>query len=125
MPGGNKYRSRNLGLLARRFAPFRQKAVVALEFGLDILAFGMRARAPRRKTRRRKGEVPMYQSIRVTKIQNDHKRHRLYGRAYVAKNYAKFVEYGTVHMRAQPFVRPTQQIDGPLAVRAMQQILLG
>jgi HK97 gp10 family phage protein len=122
MPG-NKYRSRNLGLLARRFQPFREKAVVALEFGLEMLASGMRIRAPRRKTRRPKGQVPMAHSIRVTKIQNDHARHRLYGRAYVAKPYALYVEHGTVHMRAQPFVRPTQQIDGPLAVRAMQQIL--
>lgn len=113
----NKYRSRNLGLLARRFAPFRTKAVVALEFGLDMLAGGMRIRAPRGKTGR------LARSIRVTKIQNDHKRHRLYGRAYVAKPYGLYVEYGTVHMKAQPFVRPTQVIDGPLAVRAMMQIL--
>jgi hypothetical protein len=115
----NKYRSRNLGLLARRFAPYRERAVVALEFGLDMLAFGIRHRAPRGKTGR------LAHSVRVTKVQNDHARHRLYGRAYVAKPYGIYQEYGTVRHKAQPFVRPTQMIDGPLAVRAMAQILQG
>lgn len=112
----NKYRSRNLGLLARRFAPFREKAVTALEFGADILVAGMKIRAPRRTGR-------LANSARKTKVKNDHKRHRLTIRAVVTAPYALYVEYPTKHNRAQPFVRPTQAIDGPIAVRAMEQIL--
>jgi hypothetical protein len=110
-------RSRNLGLLARRFQPFRKKAVFALEFGLDILVAGMKNRAPRGKTGR------LARSIKRTKIINDHKRHRLYGRAVVTAPYALYVEYPTSHNRAQPFVRPTQMIDGPAAVAAVASIL--
>ncbi len=91
---------------------------MALEFGVDMLATGMRIRAPRGKTGR------LAASIRTTKVKNDHARHRLTARAYTASPYALYVEYPTRHNRAQPFVRPTQQIDGPLAVLAMEQILL-
>lgn len=109
-------RSRNLGLLVRRFHDYRKKAVTALEFGQDMLAAGLTIRAPRRTGR-------LARSVRKTKVKNDHARHRLYCRVYLAAPYAKYVEYPTSHNRAQPFVRPTQAIDGPLAVRAMVQIL--
>ena len=112
------HKSRNLGLLARRFQDYRKKAVVALEFGADMLVAGMKIRAPRRSGR-------LVKSIKRTKVQNDHARHRLTIKAYVGSRYAKFQEYGTVHHKAHPFVRPTQMIDGPLAVQAMQGILLG
>jgi HK97 gp10 family phage protein len=112
----NEYRSRNLGLLARRFAPFRKKAVVALEFGADILVAGMKIRAPRRTGR-------LARKIRRTGVYNDHKKHRLVIRAISPVRYSLFVEYGTVRSRARPFVRPTQQIDGPIAVMAMRAIL--
>jgi hypothetical protein len=82
-----------------------------------MLVAGMKIRAPRGKTHR------LLKSIRKTKVKNDHQRDRLYGRAYVGVPYALYVEYGTVRSRAHPFVRPTQQIDGPLAVRAMVNIL--
>jgi len=111
------HKSRNLGLLARRFKAYREKAVVALEFGADMLVAGMKIRAPRGKTGR------LVMSIRKTKVYNDHVKHRLRIRAYVGSNYALYQEYGTVHNKAHPFVRPTQAIDGPLAVRAMAQIL--
>jgi HK97 gp10 family phage protein len=111
------HRSRNLGLLARRFGLFRQKAVVAIEFGQDMLAAGMKIRAPRGRTGR------LVRSVRKTRVVNDHKRHRLVGRVIVTAPYAIYQEYGTIHHGAQPFVRPTQEIDGPLAVRAMMQIL--
>jgi hypothetical protein len=113
------HRSRNLGLLARRLQPLRQKAVVALNFGLDILVAGMAIRAPRGRTLRLLG------SIGKTKVKNDHARHRLYGRAYVGVRYAIFVNYGTRRTRPQPFVTDTQRIDGPHAVSAMRAILLG
>jgi HK97 gp10 family phage protein len=112
----DKHRSRNLGLLARRFAPFRQKAVTALEFGQDILAAGIMIRAPRRTGR-------LARSVRKTKVKNDHARHRLTASVIVTAPYARFVEYPTRRTQAQPFVRPTSTIDGPLAVRAMTQIL--
>jgi HK97 gp10 family phage protein len=111
------HRSRNLGLLARRFGAYREKAVTALEFGADMLVAGMRIRAPRGKTGR------LARSIRRTKVKNDHRRHRLTIRAIVASPYAVYQEFGTRHNRAHPFVRPTQQIDGPLAVQAMILIL--
>lgn len=111
------HRSRNLGLLARRLQPLREKAVVALDFGLDMLVAGMKIRAPRGKTGR------LARSIRKTKVKNDHQRHRLYGRAYVGVPYAVYVEYPTKRTHAQPFVRTTQQVDGPAAVRAMEAIL--
>lgn len=113
----NKFRSRNLGLLARRFGPFRARAARAIEFGQDILAAGLTIRAPRGATGR------LARSIRKTKVRNDHQRHRLTARVYVASPYALYVEYGTVHNRAQPFVRPTQAIDGPVAVQAMIELL--
>lgn len=113
----NTQRSRNLGILARRFQPLRKKAVTALEFGLDMLAAGMRIRARRGKTLR------LVRSIKVTKVKNDHRRHRLYGRAIVTARHALYIEYGTIHNRAFPFVRPTQKIDGPLAVRAVASLL--
>jgi hypothetical protein len=114
----NKYRSRNLGLLARRFAPFREKAVKAIEFGQDILQAGMRNRAPQRTGR-------LKRSIHKTKVKNDHKRHRIFGRVIVTDRRLKALslEYGSRHNRAFPFVRPTQFQDGPLAVRAMINIL--
>jgi HK97 gp10 family phage protein len=112
----NKHRSRNLGLLARRFAPFREKAVTAIEFGQNILAAGLAIRAPRRTGK-------LVRSIRKTKVKNDNARHRLVGRVIVTSPYALYVEYRTRRTRAQPFVRPTAEIDGPLAVRAMIQIL--
>lgn len=82
-----------------------------------MLVAGMKIRAPRGKTHR------LMKSIRRTKVKNDHARHRLYGRAYVAVPYALYQEYATKHNRAHPFVRPTQEIDGPLAVKAMEGIL--
>lgn len=99
--------------------PLRQKAVVALEFGLDMLVAGLKNRAPVGDTGRLK------RSIRRTRVKNDHVRHRLYGRAYVGSPYALYQEYGTVHNRARPFVRPTKAQDGPLAVRAVANILKG
>ena len=114
----NKYRSRNLGLLARRFAPYREKAVVALEFGADMLVAGMKIRAPRHSGR-------LVKSIRKTKVKNDHANHRLTIRAIVTARHALFQEYGTRHNKPHSFVRPTQQIDGPMAVRAMEGILRG
>jgi HK97 gp10 family phage protein len=110
------HKSRNLGLLARRFGAYREKAVTALEFGADMLVAGMRIRAPRRTGR-------LVRAIRRTKVKNDHVKHRLTIRAYVASPYAIFQEFGTKHNRAQPFVRPTQAIDGPHAVKAMIHIL--
>lgn len=111
-------RSRNLGLLSRRFGEFRKKAVVAIEFGQDILMHGMQSRAPRRT-------LKLVNSIRKTKVKNDQKKHRLVGRVIVTDKRAKVIslEYGSRHNRAFPFVRPTQAIDGPVAVQAMVEIL--
>lgn len=113
----NKYRSRNLGILARRFQGFRQKAVTAIEYGQGIIMAGMVNRAPRGKTLR------LVKSIRKTKVKNDHARHRLVGRVIVTAPYALYQEHGTKYHGAHPFVRPTSRIDGPLATRAMINIL--
>ena len=110
------HRSRNLGLLARRFQEFRKKAVTAIEFGQDIIAAGIRNRAPRRTGR-------LAKSVRKLKVKNDHARSRLVGQVIVAAPYARFVEYPTKRTKAQPFVRPTSRTDGPLAVAAMVNIL--
>lgn len=109
-------RSKNLVILSRQFGGFRKKAVTAIEFGLDMLVAGMKNRAPIKTGRLRR-------SIRKTKVKNDHARHRLVGRAYVGMPYGFFQEYGTKRHVAQRFVRPTHAHEGPLAVRAMANIL--
>ena len=110
------HRSKNLGILSRRFQEFRKKAVVALELGQSILAAGIAIRAPRRTGK-------LARSVRKTKVKNDHAKHRLTAQVIVAARYSVFVEYGTKRTKAQPFVRPTQLIDGPVAVQAMIEIL--
>lgn len=115
MPVSKK--SRNLGILARRFAPYRQRAVMAIEIGQEILMAGLVSRAPRGATHK------LVKSIRKTKVFNDHKKHRLVGRVIVTAPYAVYQEYGTKYMKPHPFVRPTQAIDGPIAVHVMGELL--
>ena len=37
--------------------------------------------------------------------------------------YAPFIEYGTVYMRARPFMTPALELEGPRFVEAMRQII--
>lgn len=115
----NSHRSRNLGILSRRFKDYRERAVTALQFGQSMIEAGLKMRAPIGPTGK------LHKTIRKSKVKNDHARHRLVAYVIVTRPYAKYVEYGTKRSRAHPFVRPTQAIDGPLAVMAMQRILTG
>jgi len=89
---------------------------MALEIGAEILVGGMQARAPRRSGR-------LIKTIRKTKVFNDHRRHRLTIRAIVTSPYALYQEYGSSRNPPHPFVRPTQRIDGPIAVHIVGELL--
>ena len=91
--------------------PLARKAVKA---GQAILQAGMLQRCPIYRGDLRR-------SIHSTRVKAG--RHSVGGGVVASSRHAVPLEFGTIHMRGHPFVRPTRDIDGPKAERVMARIL--
>lgn len=92
-----------------------QLAVDAVRAGQAVILDGMRRRCPVGPTHR------LYASIHATRVRAG--RRSAGGAVIVGTDHAIPVEFGTIHMRAHPFVRPTAAVDGPRAEAAMAAVL--
>lgn len=111
----NKPNLKNLLKLRREFD--RLESVVAaaavdgVASGLAVLRAGMIARAPRGETGDLAGSIDV--------IAPRAARNFVGGAVVVSSDHAVAVEFGTTHEAAQPFVRPTRDLDGARAIQAV------
>ena len=113
MPG----KTENLDILRRLVGrKVLHAALTAVPDGLAILEDGVRLRCPVGVTHQ------LSDSIHTTPPRAT--RTGVTGGVVVGTDHALPVEYGTHDRPAEPFVRPTSDIDGPRAVRATRATFL-
>ena len=108
-------RSQNLAILKEVGRGFARKAVAATQIGQRVLCDGLRRRCPVGKTH------DLINSIQETEVIQS--KSGAYGEVQVTSLHAPAVEFGTMYMHAEPFIRPTERIDGPRAVKKMEDYL--
>ena len=109
-------RNENLAFLKAFSARLRRgPAIEAVRAGLAVLEAGVKRRCPVGATHE------LENSIHIVGPKADAQ--GVHGAVVVSSDHALAVEYGTHKEAAQPFVRPTLDIDGPRALAVMNEML--
>ena len=92
----------------------KRVTVNGLKAGGRVLAKGMKARAPRKT-----GALAASPVVTSSRKSTKGKGHAVVAFRQPVSRRVHLTEFGTEHSRAEPFIRPTLDQDGPQAVKAI------